>query len=133
MLSFADPNYQVRTVSGAEEALSLIKRKTFNLSVLDYGLPRISGIELCREIRRIGCRTPMMFFSAMTRERGKNDVAGASATEHLVKPSGEEFKRGGAFQEINPRATSIRISRRSVRRLCVIGCIRPSSDYPDGC
>jgi DNA-binding response OmpR family regulator len=101
ILSFADPNYQVTTVSGAEEALSLLKSETFDLYILDYSLPQISGIELCREIRRIDPDAPIMFFSANAFEKDKNTAIDAGASAYLVKPEGLDKLTGTVEKLLN--------------------------------
>jgi len=49
---FSRTGYTVETVESAEAALDLIKKKSFGLAFLDIKLPGMSGIELCREIRK---------------------------------------------------------------------------------
>ena len=45
--------YEVRTASGAEEALDILAREDINVIFLDLKLFGVSGIELCRKIRKL--------------------------------------------------------------------------------
>jgi DNA-binding response OmpR family regulator len=87
MLSFANSDYQVTTISSSKEALSLISSNSFDLYIFDCALPDASGIELCREVRQTDDRTPILFFSAMAFAEDKTAALHAGATEYLVKPN----------------------------------------------
>ncbi len=51
-LSNRNYRYDVSAVCSAEDAISLIADTRFDLHILDYCLPMMSGAELCRFIRR---------------------------------------------------------------------------------
>ncbi len=55
--------YEVRTASGADEALDIIAREDIHVIFLDLKLFGVSGIELCREIRK---RRPLAIIHAIT-------------------------------------------------------------------
>ncbi len=55
--------YEVRTASGAEEALDIIAREDIHVIFLDLKLFGVSGIELCREIRK---KRPLAIIHAIT-------------------------------------------------------------------
>jgi len=86
MLHLADDSYQVSTVS-TQQSLALIESQSVDLYILDYALPEMTGIELCRRIRQTGSQTPVLFYSAMARETDRNEAIAAGATEYLVKPN----------------------------------------------
>ena len=54
-----------------------MKDQPISLFILDYSLPEMSGIELCRRIRQTDSQTPIMFYSGMAQPGG----AAASAPE----------------------------------------------------
>lgn len=87
ILHQADDTYSVTTVDDAEEALKIMERQTFDLYILDYALPEISGIELCRKVREKNKQTPVMFFTAMARAADQAEAIRAGADEYLVKPN----------------------------------------------
>jgi len=69
------------------EGLNFVKRGLFDLYVLDNWLPDGSGIELCREIRRIEANTPVVFLSAAAYSRDHEEAMTAGATAYLDKPA----------------------------------------------
>jgi len=70
-----------------EEALAKIENEKFNLYILEYRLPDLSGIELCRQIRQTDSETPIMFFTGMARPADRTKAMSAGATEYLIKPN----------------------------------------------
>lgn len=87
MLRFADESYRVSAVSTAREALALMESQRVDLFILDYHLPGMSGIELCRRIRQTDSQTPVLFYSGMARAVDIDEAMKAGATVYLVKPN----------------------------------------------
>ncbi len=87
MLHSANENCRVTTASSASEALKLIAEKRIDLYILDFRLPEMSGIELCRRIRQTDTTTPILFFTGMAREIDGKNALEAGATRFLVKPN----------------------------------------------
>ena len=78
-------DYEVMRAESAEEALALLRIETFDLFLLDYTLPRMSGVELCARIRQTDLETPIMFFTEMAHLRDRQSAMKAGATEYLIK------------------------------------------------
>lgn len=57
-------NYRVFTADSGSEALELIRVKPVDLVVLDYKLPDMTGIDLCRLIREDNLDVPVVLTSA---------------------------------------------------------------------
>jgi DNA-binding response OmpR family regulator len=87
MLHFSDLNYEMVTIESAKEALSLMENQSFDLFILDYSLPDISGIELCRYIKMNDPIKPVMFLSARAYPADRAEGLKAGADEYLVKPN----------------------------------------------
>jgi CheY-like chemotaxis protein len=87
MLSHADDNYSITSVSTADKALALIESQPFDLYILDYALPEITGVELCRKIRESNKKVPILFFTAMARDTDREQAISAGADEFLIKPN----------------------------------------------
>ena len=87
MLNFADDKYDVTTVDSADKALDLIERWDYDLYILDYRLPEIDGIELCRLIRRSDTVTPIIFYSGAAYKAERELAMAAGANAYLVKPN----------------------------------------------
>src|SRR3954471_8000199 len=69
-------------------AIELVSSQTFELVLLDLGLPDIDGIQVCREIR---LREPDCVLVMLTARRDEMDVIvglEAGADDYLTKPFG---------------------------------------------
>ena len=87
MIQGANKHHFVTTATNGNDAMSLVSKEPFDLYILDFRLPEVSGIELCRFIRQTDSKTPIVFFTGMVREiDGKNAIE-AGATKFLVKPN----------------------------------------------
>ena len=86
MLSLEVPGCEVTAVSTVPKALAIIKKEPLALFILDYVLPEMTGVEMCRLIRRTDAQTPILFYSAMARAVDREAAMTAGATEYLIKP-----------------------------------------------
>jgi two-component system response regulator MprA len=78
--------YDVIDAADGEEALRLASTAEPDAVVLDVGMPRIDGLEVCRRLRAAGVATPILVLTA--RHQVTDRVAGldAGADDYLVKP-----------------------------------------------
>jgi DNA-binding response OmpR family regulator len=67
---------------------TLRERTTYSLAIIDWMLPKISGIELCQRLRTEKYTLPILMLTA--RDRMEDKIAGldAGADDYLVKPFG---------------------------------------------
>jgi DNA-binding response OmpR family regulator len=82
--------YRVSIASTPNEALELIAGEPFDLFILESSVSEMSGVELCRLIRKTDKQTPILFFTGRTRAAECEISIAAGATEYLVKPIGAE-------------------------------------------
>jgi OmpR-family two-component system manganese-sensing response regulator len=87
MLHYSDSNYEVTSTESSKEAVSLMKEQSFDLYILDYSLPEISGLELCHFIRKNNPSKPIMFLTAMAYPIHRASGLTAGADEYLIKPN----------------------------------------------
>lgn len=64
----------------------LAERNEYDVIISDVILPEISGIDLCRHIRQIGVRTPILMLSAQSLPEDKVSGLNAGADDYLGKP-----------------------------------------------
>jgi two-component system response regulator MprA len=78
--------YEVEAAEQGEEALELVAQAVPDAVVLDIGLPGIDGLEVCRRIRRLGNRVPILMVTA--RDAVDDRIAGldVGADDYMVKP-----------------------------------------------
>lgn len=69
----------------AEQALTLAAAFPYDAVVLDWMLPGMDGLELCRRLRRGGLRAPVVMISARD-DLTARDLADAGVDEFLGKP-----------------------------------------------
>jgi two-component system response regulator MprA len=72
------------------EALQSAPTGNIDLYLLDNWTVGLSGIELCRKLRELDSKTPILFYSAAAFESDKNEGLGAGAQGYLVKPCDPE-------------------------------------------
>jgi two-component system, OmpR family, response regulator MprA len=78
--------YDVQTAEDGSEAIEQIVEAVPDAVVLDVGMPELNGLEVCRRVRLIGNRVPILMLTA--RVEIEDRVAGldAGADDYLVKP-----------------------------------------------
>ena len=62
--------------------------ESFDLVILDIMLPDLSGIEICRRIRAVDSRTPILILSSLSEETDKVLALELGADDYLTKPFG---------------------------------------------
>ena len=81
--------YQVRTAADGVEALAVLEEKTaIQLAIVDWMMPRLDGIALCREIRR-RFNEPYLYVVLLTSRDQRDDIVtgfDAGADDYLIKP-----------------------------------------------
>ena len=88
LLEYSD--LEATVVQDTESALLLMEQEQFCLYIIDSGLPGISGLGMCEEIRRRDKKTPIVIFSGhgYTKDREAGMLAGANV--YIVKPNVSE-------------------------------------------
>jgi two-component system phosphate regulon response regulator PhoB len=78
----------VESATSAEEALERVRASTFDLVVLDWNLPGMTGIELCRLIRRDPALStlPVLFLTAHASSKDVVEAFASGADDYVVKP-----------------------------------------------
>jgi two-component system response regulator MprA len=78
--------YEATSADLGSQAIELIAQAVPDAVVLDIGLPDIDGLEVCRRVRLLGNRVPILMLTA--RDAISDRVTGldAGADDYLVKP-----------------------------------------------
>ena len=99
-------------VPDGETAASYLRFYRYEVAVLDWRMPRLSGLDLIRRLRRGGTPTPVLMLTA--RDTPADRIAGldAGADDYLVKPFdfGELLARLRALQRRPPVAQAPRLA-----------------------
>jgi DNA-binding response OmpR family regulator len=76
------------TASDGAEALALFQRRPFDLVVLDIMMPKMSGYDVCREIRALNRKVPIIMLTAKGEEIDKVVGLRLGADDYITKPFG---------------------------------------------
>jgi two-component system phosphate regulon response regulator PhoB len=75
-------------VGSAEEALERVEEAPYDLLVLDWNLPKMTGIDLCRILRGRAAfeNMPILFLSANALSQDIEEAFASGADDYVVKP-----------------------------------------------
>jgi DNA-binding response OmpR family regulator len=78
--------YRVLTAADGESGLAKAIEEKTDLVLLDIMLPRLDGFAVCRELRRLGHREPVLMLTAKGQVADRVTGLDAGADDYLVKP-----------------------------------------------
>jgi len=78
--------YTVDVATNGQSGWQLAQTRTYDLFILDWVMPIMSGVELCRSLRQKGDRTPVLFLSAKDTLNERVEGLDSGADDYLVKP-----------------------------------------------
>ena len=81
-----EQGYAIDNAYTGLEALAWAEMVAFDLIVLDILLPEMDGIAVCRELRKRGCRAPVLMLTARQAVEDRVEGLDAGADDYLVKP-----------------------------------------------
>jgi DNA-binding response OmpR family regulator len=104
---FEFEKYAVEMATDGEEGFRLASRGDHDLMILDVMLPRKSGLDVCKELRRNGSSTPIIMLTARGQEIDKIVGLKLGADDYVTKPF--------SFMELLARVEAVlrRVSRNS--------------------
>jgi len=78
--------YRVDAAADGEDGLFQAREFPLDLAIVDLGLPKLSGLELLRNVRREGKTLPILILTARGSWQDKVTGLEAGADDYLVKP-----------------------------------------------
>ncbi|WP_395679675.1 response regulator [Dokdonella sp.] len=113
----AEAGYAVDHVESAERAGTALGTESFDLAVVDIGLPGVDGLVLLQRMRRAGTAVPVLILTARDALADRVNALDLGADDYLVKPF--------ALPELVARCRAlIRRSRSAASAELVIGELR---------
>jgi two-component system response regulator PhoP len=94
-----EKGYVVEVAADGEEGLYYGKEYPLHLAVIDIGLPKISGIDLIRQLRSGNRHFPILILTARSNWQDKVNGLESGADDYLVKP----FR----FEELQARLNAL--------------------------
>jgi two-component system phosphate regulon response regulator PhoB len=79
-------HYVVEAVKTGAEGLARLEQRIFDLAILDWMLPDMMGIEVCKRFRAQGGTTPILILTAKNTSEEKAAGLDSGADDYLVKP-----------------------------------------------
>jgi two-component system response regulator MprA len=79
-------SYDVELAADGEEALDRLVQSEIDAVILDIGMPRLDGLEVCRRMRTAGDRTPVLMLTAREAIDDRVEGLDVGADDYLVKP-----------------------------------------------
>jgi DNA-binding response OmpR family regulator len=80
--------YEVTAAADGERTLQLLSEQTFDLLLLDIMMPRKSGFDVCREVRRRRSSMAVIMLTAKSEEIDKVVGLEMGADDYVTKPFG---------------------------------------------
>ena len=78
--------HEVEGVQSGREAIEALRRDRFDLAILDWVLPGLSGEDVLLAIRESGPRMPVLFATSKQQEAEVAHILGLGADDCVVKP-----------------------------------------------
>ena len=78
--------YACEAAASGQSALQALRRQSWDLVLLDWGLPDFSGVEVCERLRATGVTTPVLMLTAHDDVAERVRALDAGADDYLTKP-----------------------------------------------
>ena len=85
-MELSSEGYTVSVASDGITGLMLARKSTPDLAILDWMLPDLSGVELCRRLRATGNNIPIILLTAEDRVSSLVTGLDAGADDYVIKP-----------------------------------------------
>jgi DNA-binding response OmpR family regulator len=85
-LELQSEGYRVTVAHDGMSGLSLVRESEPDLAILDWMMPGLTGVELCRRLRSTGIKIPVILLTAKDEVGDRVTGLDAGADDYLVKP-----------------------------------------------
>jgi diguanylate cyclase (GGDEF)-like protein len=84
--ALVDQHYTVDVATDGQAGWELLESFTYDLILLDVGLPKLDGITLCQRLRLQGNQTPILLLTAQNSSTSRVIGLDAGADDYVAKP-----------------------------------------------
>jgi DNA-binding response OmpR family regulator len=81
-----EEGYQITTASDGLKGFELFQKNNFDLVLLDWMLPKMTGLEVCKAIRLKDQKTPILFLTAKDTIQETIEGLQSGANDYIKKP-----------------------------------------------
>jgi DNA-binding response OmpR family regulator len=85
-LELTSEGYRVSVAHDGLSGLTLAREAPPDLLILDWLLPGMTGVEICRRLRQTGNKAPVIFLTAKDEVSDRIEGLDAGADDYMVKP-----------------------------------------------
>lgn len=78
--------YSVDVVTDGQTGLELASRRNYDVILLDVIVPKLDGLNVCRQLRQQGCQTPILMLTAKDSDEDVVTGLDAGADDYVTKP-----------------------------------------------
>jgi OmpR-family two-component system manganese-sensing response regulator len=100
MVEWLSTDYEVESAHDGQTGLAMIKDSKYDVIVLDWNLPKLSGLEVCRQYRQGGGQAPIIILTGKSSIAEREQGLDGGADDYLVKPF--------SLRELNSRLRALR-------------------------
>jgi CheY-like chemotaxis protein len=81
-----ESGYDVEAATNADDAVELLRRRPFDIVLLDEQMPGKRGLEVYRELQAISPALPVVMVTKSEEDATLNEAIGANIRDYLIKP-----------------------------------------------
>ncbi len=85
-LFLRDRGFEVQMATNAADAIELLRRRPFDLLLLDEQMPGTPGLAVVREVRELARALPVVMVTKSEEDATLRDAIGQNVAEYLLKP-----------------------------------------------
>lgn len=111
-----EENYTIDIAIDGEDGFHLGSTETYDLMILDVGLPKMSGFEICEKLRDQKIQTPILMLTAKIEVSDKVRGLDSGADDYLTKPF--------SFEELLARIRALLRRKKSPMLELKVGALR---------
>ena len=82
----AHEHHAVETIYDGRQAMENLEYFKYDLAILDWGLPNMTGIEICKKFRGAGGTMPILMLTGRDQVEEKETGLDSGADDYLTKP-----------------------------------------------
>ncbi len=84
--NFEAEGHQAVIACNGKQVLDILSRKHFDVLLLDWRMPKLSGIEVCKRLRTAGNDIPIILLTALSNISHKLEALHLGADDYITKP-----------------------------------------------
>lgn len=97
--NFLEEGHHAIIAENGEEALKLVDKIKFDVIILDWKMPKLSGLDVCKKLRQSNNKTPIILLTALTQTSNKVKALDSGADDYITKPF--------SFEELSARINAV--------------------------